>query len=337
MPPDDRTPDPVPLSRSDRNHYALSGLDRLHLARRDAGWVAATLRGGESRIVPVWRSRNLVNPGEPPEIPPRAVLLEGTAAGGLIAAADETVLLGESGGRIHFAVDLSALDEEALHAAIRTTGAAVGPGGSGGSGGLEFLDLRFVGPHLDRRDGNMLAYARGMMTWHRRHRFCGSCGTATESRDGGHLRVCTNADCAQNHFPRTDPAVIMLVTLGDECLLGRSARFPPGMYSTLAGFVEPGETLEAAVAREVFEEAGIRVTDVRYHSSQPWPFPTSLMLGFHATALDRRLRIDSTEIEDARWVGRDRVRAYDGSDDFRLPRRDSIARRLIEDWAEGRL
>jgi NAD+ diphosphatase len=183
-----------------------------------------------------------------------------------------------------------------------------------------------------RGEGSLLAYARGLIYWHGRHRFCGVCGSPTLAFEGGHVRRCTNPACGSSHFPRTDPAVIMLVTDGDRALVGRQAVWPKGMHSTLAGFVEPGESLEAAVAREVFEEAGIEVDQVRYHSSQPWPFPCSIMLGFYARARTTEIKLDQLELEDARWVERDWLLAHQDDEDFRLPRLDSIARRLIEDW-----
>ena len=178
----------------------------------------------------------------------------------------------------------------------------------------------------------MLALARAILFWHARHRFCGLCGSPTRSEEAGHVRRCTDPACNTMHFPRTDPAVIMLVTQGEQALMGRSRHFPPGMYSTLAGFVEPGESLEEAVAREVREESGIEVGAVDYHSSQPWPFPANIMLGFHAQALTTEITVDFGELEDARWVERGWLIAHVDGDDFRLPRRDLIARRLIEDW-----
>ena len=146
------------------------------------------------------------------------------------------------------------------------------------------------------------------------------------------MRRCTDAACNAMHFPRTDPAVIMLVTDGDRALLGRNRNFVPGMYSTLAGFVEPGESLEDAVAREVFEETAVKVGAVHYHSSQPWPFPASIMLGFTARAVTTEVLIDPEELEAARWFDRDFILGHTDDDTFRLPRRDSIARRLVEDW-----
>jgi NAD+ diphosphatase len=153
----------------------------------------------------------------------------------------------------------------------------------------------------------------------------------------GHERQCTNAECKAQHFPRTDPAVIMLVTHGDQALLGRGKHFPAGMHSTLAGFVEPGESLEDAVAREVFEEVAVRVRDVRYHSSQPWPFPASIMLGYRAETDSTEYEVNPDELESARWFTRAELKeaqASRGTTGFFLPRKDSIARRLIEDWLD---
>ena len=193
-----------------------------------------------------------------------------------------------------------------------------------------FMDLRRAAALLERGQASLLAHARGMMHWHRNHLFCGTCGGATLSRQGGHVRVC--GSCGREHFPRTDPAVIMLVVRDGACLLARKPEWTDGMYSTLAGFVEPGESLEEAVAREVFEETAVTVADVSYRASQPWPFPASLMLGFRARATTTRIQIDDHELADARWFRRD-----DLAHGRHLPRADSIARWLIDEWlAEGR-
>jgi len=201
---------------------------------------------------------------------------------------------------------------------------------------VRFTDLRQLGGRIERREGALLALARAMLFWHARHRFCGLCGNPTRSEEAGHMRRCTESACNTMHFPRTDPAVIMLVSDGDRALMGRSKHFPPGMYSTLAGFVEPGESLEMAVAREVREETGIEVGAVHYHSSQPWPFPANIMLGFHAQALTTEITVDYGELEDARWLERQWLLSHVDDDSFRMPRLDSIARRLIEDWLHGR-
>jgi NAD+ diphosphatase len=195
----------------------------------------------------------------------------------------------------------------------------------------QFVDLRSVGPVMDRTESAILAYAKGIMYWHERHKFCGVCGSETEIFEAGHLRKCQNSACATPHFPRTDPAVIMLVSKDDRALLGRKAEWMEGMYSTLAGFVEPGESLEHAVAREVMEEAGVEITNIRYHSSQPWPFPASLMLGFYADALTEDFSQNDEELEDLRWFTRQEL-ADGGAGIARRPRSDSIARRLIDSW-----
>jgi NAD+ diphosphatase len=296
------------------NFYAGLGLDRAGARRRDANWVAGRLADPTSLVFPVWRAQNFVAAGDPPTPAPLAV----AAAAQLIEAAREIVLLGLAGGTACFALELSHIETP------ETLPPLAGAG--------RFADLRSVGPLLAQAEGSLLAYARGLTHWHRRHRFCGVCGSPTESADGGHLRRCLDETCRTEHFPRTDPAVIMAVTHRDRLLLGRQASWPPGSHSVLAGFVEPGESLEEAVAREVMEEVGLAVGRVRYHSSQPWPFPASIMLGFTAEALDTELRIDRSEIDRAAWYNRAELRASPEDDNFRLPRRDSIARRLVEDW-----
>jgi NAD+ diphosphatase len=207
--------------------------------------------------------------------------------------------------------------------------------GSIGQAGVRFADLRQLAGRLERHEGALLALARAMMFWHSRHRFCGLCGSPTRSEEAGHMRRCSERGCDTMHFPRTDPAVIMLVTDGDRVLLGRNKNFVPGMYSTLAGFVEPGESLEDAVAREVREETAIEVGAVHYHSSQPWPFPANIMLGFYAEATSSAITVDYGELADARWFEREWILSHADDESFRLPRRDSIARRLLEDWLAG--
>jgi len=296
------------------NFYVAEGFDRAAHRRKDAAWLDARRTDPNSLIVPVWRARNLVLLAEPPV----ALFPDMT----LVArfGEDPLIFLGETAEHPYFAWDLSVLEETEAQALARACAPAA-----------EFVDLRRVGALLPRRDGALLAYARGVTHWHSRHRFCGVCGAPTVAQTAGHTRLCTNPDCATVHFPRTDPATIMLVTDGDRCLLGRQKVWIPGMYSTLAGFVEPGESLEQAVAREVREESGIEVDAVRYHSSQPWPFPASLMLGFHAVARSRDLVIDPEELEDGRWFTAREVRNF-AALGLSLPRPDSIARRLVESW-----
>ncbi|MBY8917257.1 NAD(+) diphosphatase [Nitratireductor sp. L1-7-SE] len=181
-----------------------------------------------------------------------------------------------------------------------------------------------------------LAQGAALLAWHESHRFCGRCGNETEMRDGGYKRHCPT--CGRDHFPRTDPVVIMLAVRGEQCLLGRSPHFAPGMVSCLAGFVEPGETIEAAVRRETREEAGIAVGAVAYHASQPWPFPYSLMIGCYGQAESEAITMDENELEDCRWFSRDEVRLMledRHPDGHRVPPRGAIANRLIRDWVLG--
>jgi NAD+ diphosphatase len=230
------------------------------------------------------------------------------------------IFLGMEGDAAWFAIDVSESDDP-----LADLGVEEGA----------FEDLHKVGALLGRTEGALLAYARGMVHWHRRHLFCGRCGRETASIEGGHVRRCTSDECGILHFPRTDPAIIVLVTSGDACLLGRQAEWPPRVFSTLAGFVEPGESLREAVIREVREETGVTVTDVTYHSSQPWPFPSSLMLGFTATAYRSEPTVDENELQEARWFDREELEAQVASGQVRLPRPVSIARRLVAEWLES--
>lgn len=297
------------------NFYAANGLDRAGHRRREPDWLEAQLAHPQTLFVPVWRGQNLV--ATVAEGAPSVITVRREA---LISLEGDTVLLGLREERAYFALDLSR--HETPLEIIRAEGQ------------IEFTDLRRVGPLLARPDGALLAYARGITHWHARHRFCGVCGSPTRSEEGGHVRRCLKPECDATHFPRTDPAVIMLVTDGDRALLGRQKVWLPGMHSTLAGFVEPGESLEEAVAREVREETGITIDEVTYHSSQPWPFPASIMLGFTARAVTTEVRVDAEELEAARWFDREFILGHSDDDTFRLPRRDSIARRLIEDWLQ---
>ncbi|SON58352.1 NADH pyrophosphatase [Hartmannibacter diazotrophicus] len=221
------------------------------------------------------------------------------------------------------------------HEEIPHVAAFVGDEDDGALDGFQLIDLRTLaieGP-LKGGDLGIKAQARSLLHWNRTHRFCSVCGSETTMALGGYRRECHT--CGTHHFPRTDPVVIMLAVNGDRCLLGRQARFVTGSYSCLAGFLEPGETVEDAVRREVYEEAGIRIGAVAYHNSQPWPFPMSLMLGCYGEALTETVEMDSTELEDCRWFHRDEVRQMvDGThpDGLRVPPGPTIARHIITHW-----
>ena len=286
------------------NRYTGSPLDRVDARRNDTAWVEAQRGDPASVAVPVWRGQTLFK-GLPDA--PAACYVPLSALDGAPWA-----LLGVRDGTAVFGGDLG--------------GAEQPPALEGGT----WADLRTAGPALPADDASILAHARGLMHWRSRNRFCASCGAPVRPIHAGNHTECTA--CGTHHFPRTDPAVIMLVHAADRVLLGHSTRFPASnMYSTLAGFVEPGESLEEAVRREVKEESGVDVGEVRYHSSQPWPFPASLMLGFYAEARSEDITLADNELLDARWFTRAQV-ADPKAHDFALPRADSIARRLIEDW-----
>ena len=301
--------------RSAQNCF-VAQIDRASERRRDERWIAERLVDPGTRVIPVWRGRSLFAG----ETVPRPVLLAPHDLGALINGTGPVVLLGELEGRAYFAVGPRGGDE-APPAELAARG--------------EFRRLRDVGALLEPLEGALLAYAKAMMHWHAHHRFCASCGSPTNSAEGGHLRVCTNPECGRYHFPRTDPAIIVLVSSGERCLLGRQARWPDGMYATIAGFVEPGESLEAAVVREVGEETGVQVREVTYRSSQPWPFPRSIMLGFQALAGSEAIVLGDGELEDARWFSREEI--VRGLDEgwLRLPSQVSISYRLIEEWFDG--
>jgi NAD+ diphosphatase len=199
------------------------------------------------------------------------------------------------------------------------------------AGSVRFEDLRLAGGQLPEQQAGVLAYARAMLYWRGRHRYCGACGAPTRVASAGHVMKCTNAACGIDHFPRLDPAIIVLVTDGERALLGRQAAWPEGRYSTIAGFVEPGESLEDAVAREVLEETGVTVLESTYHSSQPWPFPSSLMIGYTAFASAGSVPRADEELEDVRWFTRQQI----ASGVPGLPPSQSVSYRLIEHWYDS--
>jgi NAD+ diphosphatase len=292
--------------------YCESGIDRAaHLRTRDHGLesgATAYVLAGEQVVL---RKGATIDP---------EFSLSGARD---LGSRGEEVFLGLSGDRPVYAVALDASAAEPLKA----------------SGELLVIDLRSIATQSLVAPEHLppLAEAKALLGWHARHRYCSNCGAPTNVSDGGWRRDCPS--CKVQHFPRTDPVVIMLAIHEEHCLLGRQARFGTGMWSCLAGFVEPGETIEDAVRRETFEEAGIRCGDVRYFATQPWPFPMSLMIGCHARALNTDIKVDATELEDVRWFTREEaaamlLRRHDHG--LSTPPSVAIAYHIIRAWVEGR-
>jgi NAD+ diphosphatase len=250
----------------------------------------------------------------------------------VVATGSAPVFLGMEGAQGVFAVDLSSWEPETGEAAEQSFFDPTRQNHPGLAPDLGFEDLRSALMRLSPREAELAATGRAVLHWHQSHGFCAACGAASQVVKAGWQRQCPA--CGTQHFPRTDPVVIMLVTHGNQLLLGRNAAWPEGMYSLLAGFVEPGETLEAAVRREVFEEAGVPVGAVTYLASQPWPFPASLMLGAHGLALDRAITLDPVELQDALWVSRETLTdIFAGTHpQIRPPRPGAIASFLMRNW-----
>ena len=288
------------------NHNVFAGafVDRSGERRKDSDWLAEAAVSEGARFVPVWGSRCLVG-GDPPH----ALQLQRSQVDEFVDN-ENLIFLGLFRNQPAFAVAIDAEHPQPF--------TELG----------EFQGLRFLGTMLPLDEANLAAHARALVLWHASQQYCGICGSASTPEAGGNSRRCRNGDCNRQIFPRTDPAVIVLVTDNDRCLLGRQSDWPEHRYSTVAGFVEPGESLEDAVRREVFEETNIRVSSVHYHSSQPWPFPAALMLGFIAEALTTDIKLNDGELEDAQWF----TRAQLQSDFPKLPFRISIARRLVDHW-----
>lgn len=290
-------PDDVPFPPPYAVDIALSwhSHDRAGTRRTDQPWLDEVWADDSTRVVVLARGQFPVVDGHVDWQPPTA---------GLVG---QRLFLGLHEDVPHFAVLAAEPDAE-----------------------REWTNLRQAGPRLGRADAGLMIHAIALAEWHRAHRHCARCGGRLVPLDAGHVLECEQ--CERQHFPRTDPAVIMLVTDGDRALLGRQAIWPQGRYSTLAGFVDPGESLEQAVAREVMEEVGVQVTDVSYFGNQPWPFPSSLMVGFFARAVTTDIDVDGAEIEHARWFTREELRKQAEAGTLLLPGGISISRSLIEAW-----
>lgn len=298
--------------------YTQMPLDRCSGQRKDSAWLAAHFEHASARFTVARSGRNLVDGGGQPVFVQRQALTS--------LRLEDAVLLGIGEQGPVFIVDAASLSQTEQSALASS---------------CSFGELWKTGAGLGAQEAAILGFGNSIMHWHDNHRYCGRCGYPTRSQEGGHSRVCTAPVCGHRTFPRTDPAVIVLVEHTDDdgvarCLLGRQKSWPQGVVSTLAGFVDPGESLEEAVAREVLEEAGVEIESMRYFASQPWPFPASVMLGFVAVAHSAHIRVDHDELEHAQWFSREQLSQFgewgDEGSEYKKSRRDSISRALVDWW-----
>ncbi|HAS43841.1 MAG TPA: NAD(+) diphosphatase [Microscillaceae bacterium] len=299
---------------SSQNYFSNNPLDRLSPNRPDIDLDQALHEEASTLIVPIWQGKHLASIEEPA----RVVFLSTAEAQPLIQNPNQLVFLGKRGGNDYFAIHIQEEDP--------STNPFWQQWGT-------FESLRSLGKIATLAEGAILGYAQAMIYWHSTHQFCGRCGTATRSDWAGHVRICQNPDCGKKHFPRTDPAIITLITYQDQGLLVRQSQWQPAnRFSLVAGFVEPGESLEEAVQREVMEETGLEVNEVEYQSSQPWPFPGSIMLGFRAEATHQNFELIDQELEKARWFTRAQLKDAAAAKEILLSPKMSISRMLIDAW-----
>lgn len=301
--------------RSRRNTFAALTLERAAERRDDAPWLASLETATDSRFLLLDADGKVFT-----EAATHAPLWLDAGDRQRLLAGVPASLLGLRGDKACLLLALDRPQSDSLAAQL----------------GAQRVELRVAGDSFDPFDAGLFAYARGLAHWQASMRFCHVCGAPLRLVSAGHRALCTSPACAHLHFPRTDAAIIVVVEHDGACLLGRQASWPAGRYSTLAGFVEPGETLEDAVRREVYEEAGVQVIDCDYHSSQPWPFPASLMLGFTAVAASRKLKLRDGELEDARWFTPAQILHGIADGSLHMSSRLSVAWRLIEHWMRER-
>jgi NAD+ diphosphatase len=302
--------------------FGGSPLNRASEKRTDSNWIESRRRDPSSLVLPMWRLEPFILGSEKSGPPVELGLVRAGVVDSIVEAGALCLFLGLDGERAVFAMDVPGADDPA------TAGPLAGLG--------YFRDARVAASIVSLKDAAIIAQAKAMIDWHQRHGFCARCGAPTKIMDAGYRRLC--GQCKAEHFPRVDPVVIMLATFGEACLVGRGKQFPPGMFSALAGFVEPGETIEEAVRRELMEEASVKVGEVTYYATQPWPFPSSLMIGCFAKAESRDAKVDENELAEVRWLERTVARELiEGKqiDGLRVPPPIAIAHHLIRTWALG--
>lgn len=297
--------------------YTENPIDRASLLRKDERWIDDQLNSQNAWIIILWRGKTLMKPDDYGD----TILIRMTPK--LRDLSGNLTFLGVENEETIFCLDLSEYKEQEAIIMVE-----VG----------EFKNLRGFSSILKPQEASLVAYALGLFNWKASHQFCYQCGAKLNDEEAGHVKVCSNSSCGHITYPRTDPAVIVLIEHhppnGDPslCLLAKHTRFKGKMVSTLAGFVEPGESLEHAVAREMMEEVGLEVDNIRYVGSQPWPFPASLMLGFFANSVSKDIKLDDDEIEEAQWYSAEELLTLSASGDIVLSGKDSIARFMINRW-----
>jgi NAD+ diphosphatase len=300
--------------------FAGNPLNRASEKRIDPNWIESKRRDPSSLVLPMWRLEPFLLGPENSRPPLKLGVLRPEVADSIAGGDVPCIFLGLDGDTAVFAIDVTPAGNPGKVAPLLGLG--------------HFREARTAAQMVSLRDAALIAQAKAMIDWHQRHGFCPRCGAPTQMMDAGYRRLC--GKCNAEHFPRVDPVVIMLAIHGDACLVGRGKIFPPGMFSALAGFVEPGETIEEAVARELMEEASVKVSEVTYHATQPWPFPSSLMIGCFAKAESRDTKVDENELAEVRWLERGIARdLIEGKkvDGLHLPPPIAIAHHLIRAWA----
>jgi NAD+ diphosphatase len=295
------------LGQSQPNLFSSATINRMARTIGDVDQLDALAKSDHARFLPVYGAKVLVA-NKTGQL--TATAIEKAELASRFSCTTPPVYLGCKNDLHYFAVEVSAADKEVE----------------------KFADLRQSAALLSANDAALLGYALAILTWQRNHQYCGVCGAPTIIQQGGHVLQCGDSACAREHYPRTDPAIIVLVEHGDRALFGRKAEWPTYRYSTIAGFVEPGESVEQAVVREVAEETGVEVIESCYHSSQPWPFPGSLMLGYTAHAGRFQIHLNDRELEEAEWLSRQELADRLACGEFLPPTPISISFRLIEDW-----
>lgn len=299
------------LSKSSLNYLTTAGLDRMPHIRTQEIDLKELTSSDQARFIPVQGDKNLLK--QENAVDP--LFLKKKDIQNIEFTHENCFLLGSKEGLVYYAVSLES-DDFSLTLPE----------------GASFTGMRKSRLDVKNWKGSLLAFANALISWQNSHKFCGKCGSPTKGAELGQARYCTNDLCGTPHYPRTDPAIIVAVTKGNKCLMARKEGWPEGMYSIVAGYVDHGESLEDTVVREVFEETGIHVNKVTYHSSQPWPFPYTLMLGYFAEAQNEDIHIDENELEEARWFTREDIVKGLQSGEHKLPTIFSISRKLITEW-----